>query len=139
MKRDPIDLTGSKILIVDDQLTTVDLLRKRLESQGYRISLAQSGERGLELVNRIEPDLILLDIRMPGITGLETCRRLKGDESTQAIPVVFLTAHNEPEHVIAGFQAGGVDYICKPFEPEEALIRVKTHLSSQTELFPYSD
>ena len=89
MKDKPIDLTGSKILIVDDQLTTVDILRKRLESEGYRISLAQSGERALQLGNRTQPDLILLDIRMPGIDGLETCRRLKRNESTQEIPVVF--------------------------------------------------
>lgn len=130
MKDNPIDLTGSKILIVDDQPTTVDVLRERLESQGYRISVATGGERALELANRIKPDLILLDIRMPGISGLETCRRLKQNESTQALPVIFITAYNETEQVIAGFQAGGVDYICKPFEPEEALIRIKTHLTN---------
>ena len=130
MKHKPINLVGSKILIVDDLLTTVDLLRQRLESEGYRIFLANNGQKAIELANRITPDLILLDVEMPGIDGFETCRRLKGGESTQDIPVIFITAYDETQRVIAGFQVGGVDYITKPFEAEEALIRVKTHLES---------
>ena len=124
-----IDLTGSKILIVDDQVSGVDLLRKTLESNSYRISMAQNGERALQLAGRIPPSLILLDVQMPGISGFETCRRLKENESTQDIPVIFITGHNDSESILEGFQAGGVDYITKPFQPKEVNVRVQTHLS----------
>jgi DNA-binding NtrC family response regulator len=130
MNPNQLKLTGAKILIVDDELTTVDMLRKTLESKSYRISLARSGEDGLNRVSRIQPDLILLDIRMPGIDGFETCRRLKADESSRNIPVVFITSANQTASVLEGFRVGGVDYITKPFEPEEALIRVETHLKN---------
>ena len=130
MNTEPLDLTGSKILIVDDQLPTVDILRKTLESKGYRISLAPNGEFALELAARTEPDLILLDVQMPGISGFETCQRLKGEASTKDLPVIFITAHDETEHVLEGFRAGGVDYISKPFRTEEVLIRVETHLKN---------
>ncbi|MBI1929038.1 sigma-54-dependent Fis family transcriptional regulator [Candidatus Poribacteria bacterium] len=130
MNQEQIDLTGSQILIVDDQLPTVDILRRTLEVKGYRISLAPSGEIALELAARTAPDLILLDLLMPGIDGFETCRRLKGHESSQEIPVIFITAHDETDRVIEGFRVGGVDYISKPFQTEEVLIRVETHLKN---------
>ena len=129
MHNDQIDLTGSKILIVDDQLPSVDLLRKTLESRDYRISMAQSGEKAIALAARVQPSLILLDVQMPGINGFETCRRLKGDESTQDIPVIFITSHNDTQSILEGFQVGGVDYITKPFQHEEVNVRVQTHLT----------
>ncbi|MBI1929037.1 SpoIIE family protein phosphatase [Candidatus Poribacteria bacterium] len=129
MRHNHVDLTGATILIVDDQLSTVDILRKTLESKGYRISLAPSGEIALGLAARTKPDLILLDVQMSGIDGFETCRRLKGKESTQEIPVIFITAYNETKRIIEGFRVGGVDYIIKPFQHEEVQMRVQTHLT----------
>ncbi|MBT4140060.1 MAG: response regulator, partial [Candidatus Latescibacteria bacterium] len=94
----------------------------------YNVLVATSGETALDLVTRIEPDLILLDVMMPGIDGFETCRRLKTNVNTQDIPVIFLTARSELDGVLEGFQAGGIDYISKPFQKEEVLIRIRTHL-----------
>ncbi|MDP6037637.1 MAG: response regulator [Candidatus Latescibacteria bacterium] len=128
MNRPQIDLTGAKILAVDDVPANLDVLSQALEAGGYNVLVATSGETALDLVTRIEPDLILLDVMMPGIDGFETCRRLKASEETEEIPVVFLTARNELEGVLEGFQAGGVDYISKPFQKDEVLVRIRTHL-----------
>lgn len=128
MNRPQIDLTGAKILAVDDVPANLDVLSQALEADGYNVLVATTGEAALDLVKRIEPDLILLDVMMPGIDGFETCRRLKANENTSEIPVVFLTARSELEGILEGFQAGGVDYISKPFQKEEVLIRIRTHL-----------
>jgi len=128
MQKAKIDLTGSKILAVDDVPANLDVLSQALEADGYNVLVATSGETALDLVTRIEPDLILLDVMMPGIDGFETCRRLKANPETEGIPVVFLTARSELEGILEGFQAGGVDYISKPFQKEEVLIRIRTHL-----------
>jgi len=123
-----IRLEESKILIVDDVPANLDLLRKTLESKAYNISVAPSGEVALNIVRRAIPDLILLDVVMPGIDGFETCRRLKANPATADIPVIFLTAKDEPDSVLEGFHAGGVDYITKSFQNEEVLLRIETHL-----------
>jgi len=128
MNKPQMDLTGSKILAVDDVPANLDVLSQSLEADGYNVLVATSGETALDLVRRIEPDLILLDVMMPGIDGFETCRRLKAQENTQDIPVIFLTARSELEGVLEGFLAGGIDYISKPFQKEEVLIRIRTHL-----------
>lgn len=128
MNKPQIDLTGSKILAVDDVPANLDVLSQSLEADGYNVLVATSGETALDLVTRIEPDLILLDVMMPGIDGFETCRRLKANDNTREIPVIFLTARSELEGVLEGFQAGGIDYISKPFQKEEVLIRIRTHL-----------
>jgi DNA-binding response OmpR family regulator len=128
MNKPQIDLTGSKILAVDDVPANLDVLSQALEADGYNVLVATSGETALDLVKRIEPDLILLDVMMPGIDGFETCRRLKAQENTKDIPVIFLTARSELEGVLEGFLAGGIDYISKPFQKEEVLIRIRTHL-----------
>jgi sigma-B regulation protein RsbU (phosphoserine phosphatase) len=104
-------------------------LCQTLESEGYNIIAATSGESALQIAARSQPDLILLDIMMPGLDGFETCRRLKANKSLVDIPVIFITAKNETESLVEGFQVGGVDYITKPFQHEEVRVRVRTHLT----------
>ena len=130
MSQNPIDLHGAKILIVDDVPANIEVLRQALASKGYEIFFANSGERALKVAANASPELVLLDIIMPGMDGFETCRRLKEDKSTKDIPVIFITAKREMEDVIGGFRVGGVDYITKPFEKEEVLTRVETHLKA---------
>ncbi|MBC8230101.1 response regulator [bacterium] len=120
---------GAKILIVDDIPANLNLLREALEPEDYEILGATSGEMALQIATRAVPDLILLDIVMPGIDGFETCRRLKADPKTADIPVIFITAKEETENVVEGFRVGGVDYITKPFRNEEVRVRVQTHLT----------
>ena len=124
----PVDVSGSRILVVDDVPANVDVLRQALEAARYQVMVATSGEMALDLAGRFLPDLILLDVTMPGLDGFETCRRLKQEESTQAIPVIFLTARDDTADLVEGFRAGGVDYVVKPFQKEEVLVRVQTHL-----------
>ena len=126
------EMDGQKILIVDDTPANIDVLDLFLEKEGYKISVAQSGDSALDLANRISPDLILLDVMMPGIDGFETCRRLKSSEKTGDIPVIFITARNEPSDIVKGFSVGGVDYITKPFSQEEVCARVHLHLKLKT-------
>jgi CheY-like chemotaxis protein len=99
-------LEESKILIVDDLPANLDLLRKTLESKAYNISVAPSSEVALSIVRRAVPDLILLDVMMPGMDGFETCRRLKSNPTTADIPVILLTAKDEPDSVLEGFHVG---------------------------------
>jgi len=129
MTQDKIDLRGTKILVVDDVSANVNVLYEALTPEGYEILAAPSGEVALKIASRAKPDLILLDIMMPGIDGFETCRRLKADESTADITIIFVTARGETESIVEGFQIGGVDYIVKPFQHEEVRARVRTHLT----------
>ncbi|WP_437746673.1 response regulator [Sorangium sp. So ce1504] len=117
------------ILIVDDVLASVAEVMAQLEERGFRVTVAQDGEDALEQVEFRTPDLILLDILMPGMDGFETCRRLKASERTKGIPVIFMTSLGETAHKVAGFDAGGVDYVVKPLEINEVLARIKTHLA----------
>ena len=122
----PCKAKETKILIVDDTPANLDVLKQTLAREGYRISLAPSGERALKIVPLLKPDLILLDVMMPGIDGYETCRRLKRDRVHADIPVIFITAKNETQDIVEGFNAGGIDYISKPFRHEEVLARVSS-------------
>lgn len=117
-----------KILLVDDVPANLSVLTASLEPAGYEILAVPNGTTALKVAAKAQPSLILLDIMMPTIDGLETCRRLKQDESTRDIPVIFITARDETKSLVAGFQAGGVDYIIKPFHAEEVVSRVATHL-----------
>ena len=128
MYKTTIELTGARVLIVDDLPANLDVLSQALEDTGYNVQVATDGQTAINVAVRTIPDLILLDVMMPGIDGYETCRRLKADPTTQEIPVIFLTARGELEGVLEGFQAGGVDYISKPFQKDEVLIRIRTHL-----------
>jgi DNA-binding NtrC family response regulator len=123
-----LDLRGAKILIVDDAPAILDVLRRTLEAAGYLVLAASTGELALRLAAEARPDLILLDVLLPDLNGFEVCGRLKAAPLTRAVPVVFLTAQPETEEVIRGFRAGGVDYILKPFQGEEVLVRIHTHL-----------
>src|SRR5262249_34451507 len=120
---------GARILVADDIPANLNLLSDALEPAGYNILAAPSGEVAVQIAKRMRPDLILLDIMMPGMDGYQTCELLKQHEATREIPVIFLTAKDETQDVVNGFRAGGVDYITKPFQADEVLIRVATHLS----------
>jgi two-component system sensor histidine kinase/response regulator len=120
--------SGKYILIVDDNIKNLQLTASLLKGEGFLISLAQNAETALILLDQLIPDLILLDIMMPGIDGYELCRLIKKNEKLRDIPVIFLTAKNQTEDLTEGFNAGGIDYITKPFKRDELLIRVKTHI-----------
>ncbi|MEL6165506.1 MAG: response regulator, partial [Cyanobacteria bacterium J06628_3] len=119
------------ILIVDDTPDNLLVLFSFLEEKGFKVLLAEDGESALQIAQSKAPDLILLDVLMPEIDGFETCRRLKEKSSTKEIPVIFLTALSETVNKVQGFKLGGVDYITKPSEQEEVLVRIETHLSLQ--------
>ncbi len=116
------------ILVVDDQPGNLKVLIDFLTKSGFHVYVADSGERSLSTLNNIEPDLILLDVMMPGMNGFETCRKIKENKTWKNIPVIFMTALNDVESKLAGFEAGGVDYITKPFQQVEVLARINTHL-----------
>jgi DNA-binding NtrC family response regulator len=122
------------VLIVDDEPLNADLLEQELGAAGYRTVSAASGEEALAAAAKHAPDLILLDVVMGGIDGYETCRRLKASEATRAIPVIFLTALAETFEKVRAFGSGAVDYVTKPFDTEELLARVGTHIALQREI-----
>jgi sigma-B regulation protein RsbU (phosphoserine phosphatase) len=124
----PAELQGSRILVVDDMPANLDVLCHALEGVGYQVQVAPGGELALKVAASSTPELILLDVRMPGLDGYEVCRRLKEDSRTQATPVIFVTANDQTEDLVAGFRAGGVDYIAKPFREQEVLVRVHNAL-----------
>ncbi|MCB0183570.1 MAG: hybrid sensor histidine kinase/response regulator [Caldilineaceae bacterium] len=117
------------LLVADDSPASLQVLYEILTTQGYQVHCALGGEAALETAGAVLPDLILLDIKMPDLDGLEVCRRLKKAQETRDIPVIFISALNELFDKVQAFQLGAVDYITKPFEMEEVLARVATHLS----------
>lgn len=124
-------MAGETILVVDDNPTNLRVLLDYLRKSGLEVLVAPSGERALRQLERIQPDLILLDVLMPGIDGFETCLELKRHEKTHEIPVIFMTALADMVDKIRGFEVGGVDYLTKPLQLQEVLIRVETHLKIQ--------
>jgi len=129
MLDDPETRRSVEILVVDDTLPNLRLLAGMLTSQGYRVREAANGPEALEAIQRSQPDLILLDVRMPGMDGYEVCRRIKADEHTHNIPVIFVSALDDQMDKIQGFTAGGLDYITKPFYLREVLARVDTQIT----------
>ncbi len=119
----------ANILIVDDTPANLRLLALMLNTQGYRIRIAEDGPRALESVRANPPDLMLLDVMMPGMNGYEVCMQLRGDAATRDIPIIFISALDDTQNKINAFTAGGVDYVTKPFHVEEVLARVETHLA----------
>jgi two-component system sensor histidine kinase/response regulator len=117
------------ILIVDDVSANLQLVTGHLEARGYTALVARSGPEAIERAQFAHPDLILLDVVMPGIDGFETCRRLKQNEATRDIPVIFMTALTATGDKVEGFRAGAVDYVTKPLNADEVLVRVDTHLT----------
>jgi len=120
------------VLIVDDNFENISVLGSMLGENNYNIGLAQNGSMALDSVRKKRPDLILLDIMMPGMNGFEVCRQLKQDPNLADIPIIFITARMEQENVIVGLELGAVDYVTKPFNQRELLARVNTHLELQT-------
>jgi len=116
------------ILIVDDVPANLGVLLDFLDTAGYQVLVAESGKSALSQLDYAHPDIILLDVTMPGIDGYETCRRLKKEERWRDTPVLFLTALNETTDKVRGFEVGAVDFITKPLHPEEVLARVRAHL-----------
>ncbi len=116
------------VLVVDDATANLQLLSRLLTADGLTVYPASDGELALAFVRTTLPDLILLDIRLPRLDGYEVCRRLKASEATSSIPVIFITVLEDEREKVRGFQAGAVDYITKPFQEEEVLARVRTHL-----------
>jgi DNA-binding response OmpR family regulator/DNA-binding CsgD family transcriptional regulator len=117
------------ILIVDDTPANLALLLDLLGTRGYRVLVAEDGISAIEQVQHLKPDLILLDVLMPGLNGFETCRLLKMSTGSHDIPIIFLTALSETINKVQGFEVGGVDYITKPIDEVEVLVRIKTHLT----------
>jgi diguanylate cyclase (GGDEF)-like protein/PAS domain S-box-containing protein len=129
MMASPWKTDAATILIVDDIPANLAVAVAYLEANNFQLVVAQDGEEGIERAQRVHPDLILLDVMMPGIDGFETCRRLKMDATTSDIPVIFMTALADTSDKVTAFAVGAVDYVSKPFHVEELLARIKTHLA----------
>ena len=119
------------ILVIDDVETNIHVVTKTLKSEGYEILAALTGEKGISIAERRKPDLILLDVAMPGKNGFEICTELKSNPITRDIPIIFVTADAHAEAISAAYAAGGVDYVVKPFHADELIARIKTHLRLQ--------
>ncbi|WP_210396133.1 sensor histidine kinase [Motiliproteus sediminis] len=125
---DPVQQT---ILAIDDSASARELLAHLLQLQGYQVYTATDGTTGLEAVAEVQPDLILLDINMPGLDGFQVCEQLQDEPAFSNIPVIFLSANSDSDSKVRAFSSGGVDFLTKPFQPEELLARVSTHLKLQ--------
>lgn len=127
----PENISKNNILIVDDTPDNLSVLRQLLTEKGFLVRPALSGEIALKAIKTQVPDIILLDIIMPEMDGYEVCHILKSDAKTAHIPIIFISALTEAKGIIKAFEAGGVDYITKPFRTEEVMARVQTHLDLQ--------
>jgi two-component system sensor histidine kinase/response regulator len=121
-------MAAPKILVVDDQPINVQLLKRKLEREGMQVMTAYSGQEALDAVQQEKPELILLDVMMPDMDGIEVCQRLQASEDTRSIPIIFVTARSSKEGKIEGLGVGAVDYITKPIDLDETLARVQTQL-----------
>lgn len=117
------------ILIVDDQPANLKVLLSFLQAHNFQVYMADSGRRALHILTKVRPDLILLDVMMPEVNGFEICGTIKENKENAGIPIIFMTALDSVEDKTAGFSAGGVDYITKPFQQIEVLARIKTHIT----------
>lgn len=124
-----ITSTPANILVVDDTPANLNVLTTILAQQGYKVRPANSGEVAILVAQKALPDLILLDIQMPGLNGIEVCKRLKGLETTRHIPIIFISALDEALDKVEAFEVGGADYITKPFQILEVLARVEHQLA----------
>jgi two-component system alkaline phosphatase synthesis response regulator PhoP len=121
-------MAHENILVVEDDEDILELLKYNLAKEGYRVTAVTSGEDGLQLAHASTPDLLLLDLMLPGVDGLEVCRRLKMDAKTRQVPVIMLTAKGEETDIVTGLELGAEDYITKPFSPRVLLARIRTAL-----------
>jgi len=118
------------ILVVDDSPDSLKFLTEVIEDIGATALVALSGEKSLDVINQVTPDVILMDAVMPSMDGFETCRRIKSNSEMLHVPVIFMTGLSDTEHIVAGFQAGGVDYLVKPIDPDELVARMQVHLAN---------
>ena len=118
------------VLLVDDSPETLGFLTDALEQSGFSVLIATSGTAALNIVDRITPDLILMDAVMPGMDGFETCRELKANPRHRQVPVIFMTGLTETEHVVHALESGGVDYLSKPINIDELRARIRVHLAN---------
>ncbi|MEM7164675.1 MAG: response regulator [Planctomycetota bacterium] len=125
-------MSREKVLVVEDESDILELIEYNLERDGYRVYSCRDGEGGLELARQAGPDLVLLDLMLPGLDGIEVCRKLKEDPVTRAIPVIMVTAKGEESDVGLGLGVGADDYVAKPFSPKELLARVRAVLRRGT-------
>jgi two-component system phosphate regulon response regulator PhoB len=129
-------MAGRHILVVEDDKDILDLVKYNLANEGHRVSCAETGEEGLALARKGHPDLVLLDLMLPGMDGLEVCRALKKDAATEHIPVVMLTARGEEADIVAGLELGADDYVTKPFSPRVLIARIRAVLRRRTRPVP---
>jgi DNA-binding NarL/FixJ family response regulator len=118
------------VVVVDDSVDSLNFLTDALEDAGLTVLVALTGESAISLIDRVGPDIVLMDALMPGIDGFETCRRLKGNPANADLPVIFMTGLSQTEHIIHGFQSGGIDYVTKPVIPDELIPRLTRHLAT---------
>lgn len=121
-------MAKNKILVIDDEKDILDLVEYNLKQEGYKVSCVMTGEEALDAASSFNPDLIILDLMLPGLDGFEVCKILKRDEDTQEIPIIMLTAKGEDVDVVTGLELGADDYITKPFEAEELVLRINNIL-----------
>lgn len=124
------DATSGIVMLVDDNPGTLKMLIEALEGAGMTALVARDGAGALKILERVDPDVILLDAVMPGMSGFEVCRQIKSQPSHMATPILFMTGLSDTEHVIEGLEAGGVDYVIKPIVPSELIARLSTHLAN---------
>jgi DNA-binding response OmpR family regulator/DNA-binding CsgD family transcriptional regulator len=124
------DTTRNIVLVVDDSPETLRLLTDAIEAAGMTVLVAREGEHALSIVEKVLPDVILMDALMPGMDGFETCRRLKRNSTLAHVPVIFMTGLTETHDIVKGLEAGGVDYVTKPIDPDELLARIRVHLAN---------
>lgn len=127
------------ILVVEDEDDIAELVRYNLETEHYQVTVADTGEKGVESATRSRPDLVLLDLMLPGMSGLEVCRALKANRATADIPIIMVTARGEESDIVAGLELGAADYVTKPFGIKVLLARVRATLRRRTEKIPADD
>jgi DNA-binding response OmpR family regulator len=121
---------NASILVVDDSPDTLKFLTEVIEDTGATVLVALSGQNSLDVIDQVTPDVILMDAVMPGMDGFETCRQIKNNSAMLHVPIIFMTGLSDTEHIVAGFQAGGVDYLVKPIDPDELIARMQVHLAN---------
>jgi len=126
----PSENRSDVVLVVDDSAETLGMLSQVLDEEGLTVLIALDGEQAINIANKMTPDIILLDAIMPNIDGFETCRRMKQGAGLKNTPIIFMTGLSDTEHIVMGLEAGGVDYIAKPINPQELVARMRVHLSN---------
>ena len=132
-------MNRAHVLVVDDEPDLLELVQYNLAAAGYDVTCVSSGEEALAAVGSVRPELVILDVLLPGMDGLDVCKTLKGDTQTSAIPIVMLTARGEEADIVTGLEVGADDYLAKPFSPRELLARIKAALRRRRNSVPDAD